>query len=423
MIHSIINRGVRDYHDAEEQRQINLLNMSSAISFVFTTFFLTTNILQQNWLPVVSNCLLLSFNISIFFINKLKYHTTTLYTLIAILTVYFFTNAVWLHNNLQYGIFLTMIFTILIVNNKTSRLLLLGLQIGLFISYLLLQNTPSLIPPIPLYKTCLASLAFLLTFAFMLEYFKERLQQYHKSLAIANHQLKESNRVKERMLSILSHDFYGPVGNLVTSIDLLNEQVFTPEEFHDTGVKLKRHLQVLGTSMKDVLQWSKMQMQGSAEGKVDIDICNTIDEISLLMETPLREKGLNLHNGLEKGITAYANGDDVRLIFRNLFSNAIKFSNNSGSIFINAEKNPGVVRISIKDEGTGMPADLVNSLKGDSSKFFSTPGTAKEKGTGLGLMLVREFIQKNNGELNIASEQGKGSVFSVSLPCKEVQGA
>lgn len=418
MLHSIINRGVRDYHDAEEQRQINLLNMSSAISFVITIFFLTTNILQQSWLPVISNCLLLCFNITIFFINKLKYHKTTLNILIILLTVYFFVNAVLLHNSLQYGIFLTMVFTILIINHKVNRLLLLGLQIGLFIGYLALQNRPALIPPIPLYKTCIAALAFLLTFAFMLEYFKQRLQQYHKSLAIANEQLKESNRVKERMLSILSHDFYGPVGNLVTSIDLLNEQVFTPEEFHDTGVKLKRHLQVLSTSMKDVLQWSKMQMQGSNEGKDEVDICTTIDEISLLMETPLREKGLNLHNGLEKGTTAFANSDDVRLIFRNLFSNAIKFSNNSGSIFIHAEKNPGIIRISIKDEGTGMPADLVTALKGDSSTFFSTPGTAKEKGTGLGLMLVREFIQKNNGELNIASEQGKGSVFSVSLPCK-----
>lgn len=422
MIHSIINRGVRDYHDAEEQRQINLLNMSSAISFVFTTFFLTTNILQQHWLPVISNCLLLTFNISIFFINKLKYHTTTLYILIVALNIYFFTNAVLLHNSLQYGIFLTMVFTILIINKKVSRLLLLGFQIGLFIVYLLLQNRPALIPPIPTYKTCIASLGFLLAFAFMLEYFKERLQQYHKRLTVANQQLQESNRVKQRMLSILSHDFYGPVGNLVTSIDLLNEQVLTPEEFHDTGVKLKRQLHVLSTSMKDVLQWSKMQMQGAADNKSEVDICHTIDEISLLMETPLREKGLNLHNSLETGITAYANSDDVRLIFRNLFSNAIKFSNNSGSIFINAEKNTGIVRISIKDEGTGMPAEVVDALRGgDTSKFFSTPGTAKEKGTGLGLMLVREFIQKNNGELSIASEQGKGSIFSVSLPCKEAK--
>ncbi len=418
MLHSIINRGVREFHDAEERRQINLLNISSCISFVFTSFFLLVNISTHNWIPVVSNCLLLSFTVSMFFINRFKYYTVSIYIFTCLLALFFIGNAILLHNNLQYGIFLLMAFTILLINNKLGRILMLIFLILLFITYILLQNIPSLIPPIPLYKTVVGAVAFLLTFAIMLEYFKERLVQYHRRLAVANEQLKESNRIKQRMLSILSHDFYGPVGNLISSIDLMNEQLFTPEEFHNTSVKLKLQLQVLTSSMKDVLQWSKMQILSDTGERSDIDVCTMVDEVSVVLGTSLREKNIQLQNKLEGNTTAFANKDDVKLIFRNLVSNAIKFSNTDGNIFIDAEKLPGTIKINIRDEGTGMTADILNALRNDQFTFLSTPGTAKEKGTGLGLMLVREFIQKNGGSLNIISELGKGSIFSVSLPCK-----
>lgn len=418
MIHSIINKGVKNYHNEDERRQINLLNMSSAVSFTITTFFFISNLVEHNWKLVASNLLLLTFTTSIFFINQLKYYTASIYTLLILLCVYFAANAILFHNNLQYGIFLVVVFTILLLNNKKARIMMIAFEILCFLSYILLQNKSPHIQSIPVYRMCIGAAAFLFIFACMLEYFKERLVQYHRSLAIANEQLKESNRIKERMLSILSHDFYGPVGNLVTSIDLLDEQLFTPEEFHASSGRLKGQLQVLTTSMKDVLQWSKMQIQGAAGERSNVDICSTIDEISQLLEAPIREKNIYVKNGLQQGVTAYANKDDVKLIFRNLFSNAIKFSNSSGSIFVNAERNKGVVCISIQDEGTGMPKEVLQALRNEQNIFFSTPGTAKERGTGLGLMLVREFIQKNNGELSIASEQGKGSIFSVSLPCQ-----
>lgn len=418
MIHSIINKGVKNYHNEDERRQINLLNMSSAVSFTITTFFLISNLVEHNWKLVASNMLLLTFTTSIFFINQLKYYTASIYTLLILLCFYFTVNAILFHNNLQYGIFLVMVFTILLLNNKKVRVMMICLEIMCFLSYILLQNKSPHVQAIPVYRMCIAAAAFLFIFACMLEYFKERLVQYHRSLAIANEQLKESNRVKERILSILSHDFYGPVGNLVTAIDFLDEKLFTPEEFQATSGKLKTQLQVLTTSMKDVLQWSKMQIQGAAGERSNVDIYSTINEISQLLEAPIREKNIHIKSTLQNDITAYANKDDVKLIFRNLFSNAIKFSNSSGRIFVNAECNPGMVRINIQDEGTGMPSEVLRVLRSEQNTFFSTPGTAKERGTGLGLMLVREFVQKNNGELSIASEQGKGSIFSVSLPCQ-----
>lgn len=418
MIHSIINRGVKKYHDEDERRQINLLNMSSAVSITVTTFFLITNLAGHNWELVTSNILLLTFSTSIFFINQLKYYTATIYTLLILLSLYFTANAILFHNNLQYGIFLAMIFTILLVNKKPVRIIMLAFEIAAFITYLLLQNMPSLVAPIPLYKTCIAAFAFLFIFACMLEYFKARLVHYYQNMALANEQLKESNRVKERMLSILSHDFHGPVGNLIKSIDLLEEKLFTPEEFNASSGKLKMQLEVLTTSMKDVLHWGKMQIQGETNEKVHIDIAGTINEVYQLLEASIIEKGIAVNNRVQADITVHGNKEDVKLIFRNLLSNAIKFSNKGGSIFISAERDNGLVKISVIDEGVGINADMLKVLRSEQNNLFSTPGTAKERGTGLGLMLVREFVQKNNGELHIDSQPGKGSIFSVTLPCR-----
>jgi len=390
--------------------------MSSLVSLFFTSTFLIVNISTKNWLPVISNCLLLLFTVSMFLINQLKYYTVSIYTLFILLGLFFTCNAIWLHNNLQYGIFLLMVFTILIVNNKTGRICLLAFEIGLFITYLLLQDTPSLIDPIPRYKTIGAAFAFLFIFACMLEYFKARLIHYHRSLTVANEQLKESNRVKERMLSILSHDFNAPVGNLITSLDLLDEQFLTPEEFNATSGKLKVQLQVLTSSMKDVLQWSKMQIRGDAGERISVDIYKLIEEIFTLFETAVAEKKLQIKDTLSPGMMVSANLDHIKLIFRNLISNAIKFSHNGGTIFINANKSPGKINITIKDEGIGMPATILHALQNEQLTFTSSIGTAKERGTGLGLMFVREFIQKNDGELTITSEPGKGSAFCISLP-------
>ncbi len=418
MLHSIINKGVKEHHDAEERKQINLLNITTFISFFSTSFFLILNLVQHNWLLLASNCLLLTFTVTIFFINQLKYYTPSIYVLIILLTLFFFFNAVLLHNNLQYGILLVMVFTILLLNHKAGRMLLLGMQIALFITFIYFQNRPALIPPLPLYRSCIAAFVFLFIFSCMLEYFKERLSQYHRSLTIANEQLKESNRIKERMLSILAHDFNAPVGNLITSLDLLDEQFLTPEQFNTTSGKLKVQLQVLTSSMKDVLNWSKMQIQGEAGNRVNVNIYKILEEVFVLFEAAVQEKGLKIQTRVGPAVTAFANEDHIKLILRNILSNAIKFSHNGGNIFINAELIADTIKLCIKDEGTGMTSTILNALQNEQLTFTSTPGTAKERGTGLGLMLVREFIQKNNGDLTITSEQGKGSTFCVILPYK-----
>jgi len=250
----------------------------------------------------------------------------------------------------------------------------------------------------------------------MLQYFKRKQLQYLKSMGKLNDDLKESNRVKERMLSILSHDFNAPVANLVTTLNMVDAELLSPKEFNSVSVKLKQQLQVLTTSLADVLHWSKMQATGNEGAPAEIPIKQLLEDILPLFDYALDEKKLLIHNRLFSGQAVFANKHHLTLIFRNLLSNAIKYSHTGGNIFIEAEALPGRLSIAIRDEGTGMQPAVLQALQNQQLAFSSTPGTAKERGTGLGLMLVREFIQKNNGTLTIQSTPGKGSIFCVVLP-------
>jgi signal transduction histidine kinase len=221
------------------------------------------------------------------------------------------------------------------------------------------------------------------------------------------------------MLSILSHDFNAPVGNLVSTLGLFDDDILTDKQFKDISVKLKAQLEVLTISLADVLHWSKMQAAGDEGNAAHINIETLMQEILPLFQHALDEKNISLVCNIKNNTTVWAYKDHLKLIFRNLLSNAIKYSHIRGTIFIDALADDGLVTINIKDEGTGMKPETLEALQNDQLRFNSSLGTAKEKGTGLGLMLVREFLYKNNGTLKIYSDLGEGSTFCITLPEKD----
>jgi two-component system sensor histidine kinase/response regulator len=418
-LHRIINRGIKEDDEREVRRQIGLLNMATLLCFSTVSIFIVINIVQHNWILLVNNVILVALTTCLLYISRLKFFNTSIIILTTLFSVYFFINALLFHNALQYAILVMMAISVLLIHSGGWRIVMLGMQIALFMVYVYYQNSPAVIPPIPWYRGFITTFAMLVIFACMLQYFKRKQLQYLKSLGRLNAQLQESNQVKERMLSILSHDFNAPVANLVTTLGLVDAELLTPAEFNDVSVKLKRQLQVLTTSLADVLHWSKMQISG-ADGKPgNIYVKELVDDIHPLFQYSLDEKKLALINKLDSNHHVYANKQHVTLIFRNLLSNAIKYSHQGGSIFIDAEILPAKLKIRVQDEGTGMLPGVLEALQTEQLAFNSTPGTAKEKGTGLGLLLVREFVQKNNGELVIQSKLGKGSTFYVLLPYDE----
>lgn len=414
----IINRDKEEQLSAEMKRQIKLFNIA-ALTLIFLALSMALiNIIQHGWLLVISNVVLLCFAIPIFLIKRIKHYNITLYILVVILSFYMFFNALLFHNSLQYGLMSLMAFTVMAVEKNTPRLSIIILQALLLVTFIGFQNRLAIVNPLPTYRQCLIVACILFVFISQLGYFKHRQLNYRKNLAALNEELQQSNDTRQRMLSILSHDFNSPVRNLGASLQMLDENDLTKEQFGQVSATLQAQLQVLATSLEDVLEWSQMQMHGSVLPEPDVNIYGLFVEITPLFQFALKEKRLTLHNGIDATIKGYVYANHLKTVFRNLLSNAIKFSKKGGNIYLTASTDGQQVTINVIDEGTGMPPQTLAALQNEQLNITSMLGTEKEKGTGLGLMIVREFLQKNNGQLTIESKLGEGSTFSVVLPVK-----
>ncbi|NOS94722.1 MAG: tetratricopeptide repeat-containing sensor histidine kinase [Cyclobacteriaceae bacterium] len=229
------------------------------------------------------------------------------------------------------------------------------------------------------------------------------------------HQLIGLNATKDKLLSIIGHDLRGPLNSLRGMMDLLNKSFISQEEFIEFSKKIKTNVDFVYTDLENLLSWAQAQQKGLKTVSEKVSLRKAIqNKVNLLQESILSKK-LNVTVEIEETIQVVADKNQLDLILRNLISNAIKFSYSGGSIVIGSIEEPdNTIRIFIKDTGTGMEsADLDRLL--NTNLHFTKPGTSNEKGMGLGLLLVKEFVQLNKGTLAIESKPGTGSTFSFTL--------
>jgi two-component system, sensor histidine kinase and response regulator len=227
--------------------------------------------------------------------------------------------------------------------------------------------------------------------------------------------LQQLNDLKSKLFSVISHDLRGPMGTLRSLLELLTKEKVTQEEFITISDKIKNSLGVTERTLENLLSWSLSQMEGiKAEPRV-IEVKNTIDETCSLMLETARRKMINIENNISDEVWVKADSDQLQLILRNIIHNAIKFSKPSDTIVVTAEKDLPFCIISVKDNGIGMTNDELHTLV-ETKNYFSKAGTLKEKGTGLGLLLCKEFIKLNGGEMNIKSTINEGTQVTFTLP-------
>ena len=227
--------------------------------------------------------------------------------------------------------------------------------------------------------------------------------------------LQQLNDLKSKLLSVISHDLRGPIATLTSLLDLLTRARLTQDEFVSISEKVKNNLSVTGRTLDNLLSWSMSQMEGiKAEPKV-INVKQTIDDTCNLMQEAAQRKLINLENKIDRDVLVTADSDQFQLILRNLIHNAIKFSKPSDTVVVTASADVPFCVISVKDSGIGMSQDELHTLN-DTKNYFSKAGTQKEKGTGLGLLLCKEFIKLNGGQLNISSNINEGTEVKFTLP-------
>jgi signal transduction histidine kinase len=234
-----------------------------------------------------------------------------------------------------------------------------------------------------------------------------------------NRQLEKLNADKSRFIAILSHDLKSPFTSILGFLELLM-----------TGIRkysidqIESHIHIINESarntynlLEDLLTWIRAHSGKIPFNPQLISFRENYDNVLEIL-LPLGEsKNINIECHETGNVMLYADKDMLKTIMRNLLSNAIKFTRPGGSIKITAEKQPGRVMISVADTGTGMKEQQLENLF-DISKIYSTTGTGGEKGSGLGLVICREFIETHGGKIWAVSEFGKGSDFRFTMPDK-----
>lgn len=243
------------------------------------------------------------------------------------------------------------------------------------------------------------------------------LLRHQQEMETRSEELERLNQVKDKFFSIISHDLRSPINALAGLLDLLDKGAVKPEELSRHIHELKSRFNHTRTLLNNLLDWTLLQMDKLNLQPTRIDLSKIVDEnIQLLGSVP--NKQITLINNVPRNTIGFADSNTVNLVIRNLMTNAIKFTNDGGEVIIGVEEKDAEWLMTITDNGVGMNDDVIKILF-DKTAPYTTRGTANEKGTGLGLILCKEFVEKNGGRIYVESEVGKGSKFSFTLPKKQ----
>lgn len=231
---------------------------------------------------------------------------------------------------------------------------------------------------------------------------------------ILNKSLQDSIKVRDKLLSIITHDLKSPIHNILTLLNELNDSNLNETDQKFLMDSLLKQTQLSSDTLDNILKWGQGQIRGTKVNTSNFDLNGIIGKNVELLQFNLKSKNLHIDLKLDSKLMVRADDDQVDFVIRNVLSNAIKFSNLHSSILINSDTSDAeYIKLSIVDQGVGMTEDVRSTLFGTNPKVQY--GTAMERGSGLGLILSKEFIEANGGEIKIESELGKGTIVNIKL--------
>jgi signal transduction histidine kinase len=231
---------------------------------------------------------------------------------------------------------------------------------------------------------------------------------------VQNQQLEHLNSEKNKLMSIIAHDLRGPLSNIQNYLELVSEYGLEKEEREIVEGDLLKVTQNTLNMLSKLLIWSKSQMDGVVVKLNDVNLKDALKTTLELERMLALKKGILPSCQIDPSITVVADSDMLQLVIRNLMSNAIKFTPVGGSVDLRTEIVMNECKISIIDNGTGIPFEQQKNIF--SLKSGSTFGTQNEKGVGLGLLLCKEFTEQQGGRISFESTPGRGSTFFVYMP-------
>lgn len=229
-------------------------------------------------------------------------------------------------------------------------------------------------------------------------------------------ELQEANTLKDQLFSIIAHDLKGPVGTINQMIAYIADETNSIDNKtrHDLILSLKDTSQETYNLLENLLDWAKSQKQVSYKTE-RILLKPAADTTIALLSGMASSKNITITNSIDDDLTAYADSYMISTVFRNLISNAIKFTPQGGDIRVQAFRDDSRVVIKFIDSGIGIPKEVADKIF-DSSINYTTLGTNNERGTGLGLKLVKKLTSSNGGTISVDSTPNRGTTFTITLP-------
>ncbi len=239
----------------------------------------------------------------------------------------------------------------------------------------------------------------------------------HVELRLSQMRLKELNATKDKFFSIIAHDLKGPIAAVQQSTEFILESYddFEKQVFFDLLKDLNVSSKNLMRLLQNLLSWARSQTGRIQYHPEEFQLHPLSQNVVELLRQAAKSKEIELINTISKEITVFADEHMVSTIFRNLINNAIKYTDAQGKVILSAEKKTGHILVSVTDTGVGIDPGHIDKLFRIDEQY-STLGTREEKGTGLGLILCKSFIERNSGTIDVKSTPGGGTTFLFTLP-------
>jgi signal transduction histidine kinase len=244
---------------------------------------------------------------------------------------------------------------------------------------------------------------------------RNELKKINDELDSRNTQLQKLNDSKDKIFSIISHDLRGPIGSFENVLEILSGDMLSEIEKSELMAELKEQSKSIHQMLENLLQWSLSQRKEIYFKPLIVSISEIAESVVHLLSSSARKKNIEIELSVDEDCEAFADPDMLNLIIRNLISNAVKFTPENGLITFSAYCKTGYVEFHVKDTGVGIPEENIDKIFKD-NEYFTTRGTNYEKGSGLGLRLCQEFVEKHGGKIWAERRKDMGTDFIFTIP-------
>lgn len=397
-----------------ENRQIKKINIITSICTVLAFSYAVLNSLTGSYIVAAVDFTGFLATVLVFYLTYRGRHIFAKNLLLLTTFLLLSTANIFSLNSSEYYLLCVLVVSIYFFQKPWFQVTIAFLIFGSIIIPKFFPELLAFTQPVSKQRLIINTTISLTILLFISRYFQHIQHEYHKKIETQHNNLLVLNRDMEYLFTIIAHDIRGPLSATARTIESIVTDQLPEQQKHYALNLVQKQLETLHNNIEILLNWSSRNLKGMTTNPVSIPVQALLEEVLCLVKPLYQEKQLVLSVEIPPSLRLVSDIDHLRIILRNLISNAIKFSFTAGKIYIRVAEDRGMGIVSITDTGVGITSEKMKLLF--SSLQEPSYGTIGERGYGLGLILSYELVKLNAGHLTISSKEKEGSTFAVHLP-------